>query len=309
MLETLSLFYCDHYDFPLPPGHKFPLPKYRLLRESVAADQRFTLTPATLASREALLRVHTPEYVDSFLRGSIAHLAMRRIGLPWSPELVNRTLASVGGTLRATSCALELGFGGNLAGGTHHAFRGEGSGFCVFNDLAISIAYAREEKGISRTAVIDLDVHQGDGTAAIFAGDSGVFTFSMHGASNFPFRKQTSSLDIELPDRTEDVIFLDKLRSGLQQVWEFKPQLVLFQSGVDALESDRLGRLAMTRTGLLERNRLVIRGAKSRGIPVVVTLGGGYSEPIQLTVNAHHDTFETAADIYLGKPPNEGAVS
>jgi acetoin utilization deacetylase AcuC-like enzyme len=297
--HTLPVFFCDQYEFPLPRGHKFPLPKYRLLRERLATDPRFALTPATFATRDALLRVHTPEYVDSFLQGTIPPLAMRRIGFPWSKELVQRTLASVGGTLLATQSALEYGIGGSLAGGTHHAFRSEGSGFCVFNDVAVSIAWARTQKSITRAAVIDLDVHQGDGTAAIFSDDPGVFTFSLHGASNFPFRKQISSLDIELPDRADDDLYLNNLCAGLERVWAFEPEIVFFQSGVDALESDRLGRLSVTRNGLRERNRLVFEQTKRSALPVVVVLGGGYSEPIELTVDAHEDTFQTAASFYI----------
>jgi acetoin utilization deacetylase AcuC-like enzyme len=297
-LETLNLFYCDQYDFPLPSGHKFPLSKYGLLRHRLSSDPRFRLSPAAFASREALLRIHSPEYVDSFLKGTIPHLAMRRIGFPWSQALVNRTLASVGGTLLATESALLHGFGGNLAGGTHHAFAAEGSGFCVFNDIAIAIAWARSERRLRSAAVIDLDVHQGDGTAAIFAHDPNVFTLSIHAASNFPFRKQTSSLDLELPDDTCDPAYLSKLAWGLGQIWAFDPQLIVFQSGVDTLASDRLGRLSLTRNGLIERNRIVLSAAKERGVPVVITLGGGYSDPIELTVDAHADTFRAAADIY-----------
>jgi acetoin utilization deacetylase AcuC-like enzyme len=299
--ETLQLFYCDQHAFPLPPGHRFPIAKYHLLRKRIAADTRFCLTPSTFASRELLISVHTPGYVDSFLEGSILPAAVRRIGFPWSRELVNRTLASVGGTLLATQTALACGVAGNLAGGTHHAFRDEGSGFCVFNDIAIAIAWARAECDISRTAVVDLDVHQGDGTAAIFAGDANVFTFSMHGASNFPFRKQNSSLDIELPDGAGDAVYLEGLRGGLERVWSFHPELVIFQSGVDALASDRLGRLSLTPAGLRERNRMVLEETRRRGIPVVITLGGGYSEPIELTVDAHENTFRAAAEIYVTK--------
>ena len=201
----------------------------------------------------------------------------------------------------ATHTALDCGVAGNLAGGTHHAFRGEGAGFCVFNDIAIAIAWARAECDISRAAVVDLDVHQGDGTAAIFEDDRNVFTFSMHGGSNFPFRKQRSSLDIELPDGAGDTPYLEHLHSGLDRVWDFDPELVIFQSGVDALASDRLGRLSLTRAGLRERNRIVLQDTKRRGIPVVITLGGGYSEPVELTVDAHEDSFRTAAEVYAPK--------
>jgi len=220
---------------------------------------------------------------------------MRRIGFPWSPELVKRTLASAGSTLAAAREAIESGVGGTLAGGTDHAFRGEGSGFCVFNDLAIAIEEARARTGLRRMAVIDLDVHQGDGTAAIFAGDDAVFTLSLHGRRNFPFRKQRSKLDVELEDGAGDDEYLKQVEAALPSVWAFAPQLVLYQSGVDGLRSDRLGRLALTPQGLRMRDELVIGGARQRRLPLAITIGGGYSEPIELTVEAHANTFRIAS--------------
>ena len=299
VFQELHLFYTDHYHFPLPQGHKFPLEKYRLLREALSSDARFVLHPAPFVTQRDLLRVHDPAYVAGFLEGTLERSFTRRIGFPWSTELVERTLASAGATLAATSMALETGFGGTLAGGTHHAFRSEGSGFCVFNDLAVSIEWARANAGLTRFAVIDCDVHQGDGTAAIFEGDPFVFTLSLHGARNFPFRKQRSSLDVELPDESGDQAYLAALAPALQRVWDFEPQLVLFQSGVDALLTDRLGRLRLTLPGLGERDRMVITQARERGLPLVITLGGGYSEPITHTVQAHAQTFRTAADILV----------
>jgi len=295
----LKLFYTDHYDFPLPTGHKFPLAKYRLLRDKLSADSRFIFHPAPFIGKEDLLRVHHSDYVEAFLKGTLDRQATRRIGFPWSPELVDRTLASAGGTLAATMRALGSGFGGALAGGTHHAFRGEGSGFCVFNDLAIAIEWARAKAGVRRFAVVDCDVHQGDGTAAIFQDDPSVFTLSLHGARNFPFRKQKSTLDVELPDDTDDQCYLAALIPALEQVWMFDPELVLFQSGVDALAMDKLGHLHLTLAGLAERDALVVSGTRARGIPLVITLGGGYSDPISHTVEAHAQTFKRAADILL----------
>jgi acetoin utilization deacetylase AcuC-like enzyme len=233
------------------------------------------------------------------LNGTLDRQVTRRIGFPWSPQLVERTLASAGGTLAATRTALENGFGGTLAGGTHHAFRAEGSGFCVFNDLAISIEWARANAGLTRFAVIDCDVHQGDGTAAIFQDDPSVFTLSLHGARNFPFRKQKSTLDVELPDAAGDQTYLAALVPALRRVWEFQPRLVLFQSGVDGLLTDRLGRLRLTPNGLLQRDTLVISQTRDQGLPLVITLGGGYSEPVTHTVQAHAQTFQTAANILL----------
>ncbi len=290
-----ELFYCDHYPFPLPPGHKFPLAKYRMLRDELAADGCFDLEPAELASTDDIVRVHDRQYVESFLDGTIDPMCMRRIGFPWSADLVKRTLASTGGTLCAARAAIARGFGGSLAGGTHHATRSEGSGFCVFNDLAVSIEAIRKEAGLQRFAVVDLDVHQGDGTAAIFAGDDRVFTLSLHAERNFPFRKQKSALDVPLPDEMDDDSYLAALREALPAVAEFRPQMILFQAGVDGLKTDRLGRLSLTQEGLRQRDLLVAKLAQSLKAPLVITIGGGYSDPIEQTVSAHAQTFRTIA--------------
>jgi acetoin utilization deacetylase AcuC-like enzyme len=296
--SKLKLFYCDRHHFPLPPAHKFPLAKYRLLREALTNDADFDLEEAPLAAREDVLRVHGEEYTDAFLTGTLPPGVMRQIGFPWSPELVTRTLASAGSTLAAVRHALNAGISGSLAGGTHHAFRDEGSGFCVFNDLAIAIETVRAQTRIRRVAVVDLDVHQGDGTAAIFSADNEVFTLSVHGRKNFPFRKQESRLDIELEDGTEDCEYLSKVEGALAMVWQFAPQLILYQSGVDGLKEDRLGRLALTANGLRQRDELLTSGARNRGVPMAVTLGGGYSDPVELTVNAHANTFRIASQIF-----------
>jgi len=294
----LTLFYCDHHSFPLPEGHKFPVSKYRLLREELASDSRFFLQPSRLVERDEIVRIHDSAYADAFLSGTLDPQLMRRIGFPWSPELVMRTRASAGGTLLATEMAMARGFSGSLAGGTHHASRSEGSGFCVFNDIAIAIARAKAHYSLERFAVIDLDVHQGDGTAAIFLDDPSVFTLSIHGSRNFPFRKRRSVLDIELADGTTDEPYLQALEQALSQAWSFRPQLVMFQAGVDALATDRLGRLALTREGLARRDQIVLQQAHARDIPLVATIGGGYSNPISETVAAHAQTFRTAATIY-----------
>jgi acetoin utilization deacetylase AcuC-like enzyme len=288
------LYYCDHFEIPLPAGHKFPMRKYRLLRDVLLADGRYDLEPAALADPAAIKLAHDPEYVEQFLAGTLPAAAMLRIGFPWSQGLVQRTLGSAGGTLAATRDALATGFGGVLAGGTHHAFRSEGSGFCVFNDVAIAI-YQRKP---IRAAVIDLDVHQGDGTAHFFENDPDVFTLSIHGKNNFPFRKQRSKLDVELADQTGDEEYLRALDEALPRVWEFDPEIVFYLSGVDALASDVLGRLSLTLEGMKARDRRVIRQVQGRGIPLVITLGGGYSNPIELTAEAHANTFRIAAEVY-----------
>jgi acetoin utilization deacetylase AcuC-like enzyme len=296
----IRLYYCDHYEIPLPAGHKFPMAKYSMVRGRLARDGRLELIEAPLADPAGISLAHDPDYVRAILEGSVDTRMMRRIGFPWSRELVQRTLASVGGTLAAARHALSAGVAGNLAGGTHHAFRGEGSGFCVFNDLAVAIHTLRQEREVRRVAVVDLDVHQGDGTASIFADDPSVLTVSIHGANNFPFRKQSSRIDVSLPDGTEDDEYLRVLRDVLPRVWEFDPDLLLYQSGVDALREDRLGRLAMTHGGLIERDRMLFAEAKRRRTPAVITLGGGYADPVECTAEAHANTFRTAAAVWVG---------
>jgi acetoin utilization deacetylase AcuC-like enzyme len=274
------LFYCDHYPIPLPPGHKFPVEKYALLRALLAADGIYDLQPAPLADAATVELAHDTAYVQAILNGSAGERVMRRIGFPWSA---------------ASRDAMERGFGGNLAGGTHHAFRGEGAGFCVFNDLAVAILALRRDGLAARAAVIDLDVHQGDGTAAIFAEDPAVFTLSVHGENNFPFRKQRSRIDLALPDGTGDPEYLRQLQQVLPEVIAFRPEVIFYQSGVDGLAGDRLGRLALTPDGLKQRDRLVLEA--SRAIPLVITLGGGYGDPIQRTAEAHANTFRLALDV------------
>ncbi len=265
-----------------------------MLRDLLAQDSVFEFAPAPLACSEEIELAHDPAYVRGVIDGSLPLAVFRRIGFPWSPEMVRRTLCSAGGTLAATEQALGSGFGGTLAGGTHHAAYAEGSGFCVFNDIAIAIRKHR----FRRAAVIDLDVHQGDGTAAIFSGDPSVFTLSLHGAANFPFRKQQSSLDIPLPDGTGDSGYMAALEEALPRVWNFAPEIIFFQAGVDALATDKLGRLALTPMGMSERDRLVFEGIHGRSIPAVLVLGGGYSDPIERTVEAHASTFRLARAIF-----------
>jgi acetoin utilization deacetylase AcuC-like enzyme len=295
----LKIYYCDQYEIPLPAGNKFPMRKYRLLRDALSSEPGVELEPAPMADVETICLAHDRTYVESFVRGTMDPRVMRRIGFPWSEELVRRTLASAGGTLAATAYALETGIGGTLAGGTHHAFRSEGSGFCVFNDVAIAIHWLRSQGKNPRVAVVDLDVHQGDGTADFFEHDPDVFTLSLHGANNFPFRKQRSRIDVELADQTGDDDYLRALDSALPRVWEFSPDLVFYLSGVDALSSDVLGRLSLTYAGLESRDRRVIGAARKQRIPIVITLGGGYSNPIELTVQAHASTFRTAREVLL----------
>lgn len=298
------LFYTDQYVITLPEGHKFPVHKHGLLRSLLLQDQRFMFALAPFASPETLQLAHDPEYVNNFIRGTLPNQIVRRIGLPWSETLVQRALASVGGTLSASLDALDRGWGGTLGGGTHHAFRSEGAGFCVFNDIAVAIRFLQGTQRIRRAAVIDLDVHQGDGTAEIFHSDSDVFTFSMHCQSNFPFRKQESSLDVGLPDKVEDEEYLRQLSTALPRVFDFKPDLVFYQSGVDGLSTDVLGRLSLTPSGLIRRDRMVFSAAQESGVPLVLTSGGGYSRPIELSAEAHANTYRTAWEMYFAQQPS-----
>ena len=300
----MRVFHSDHYAVPLPRGHRFPMPKYRMLREalletSVLAEEE--LHPAEPVEVEPLMRVHTRRWVEAVLAGALGEAEVRRLGFPWSEALVLRSLASVGGTCAAARAALEDGFAGNLAGGTHHAFPDHGEGFCVFNDIAVSIRALQASGSIRRAAVVDLDVHQGNGTAAVFATDPEVFVFDMHGEHNFPFRKQHSTLDLALADGTGDATYLDALFRHLPRVLDAaRPDLVYYQAGVDPLAGDALGRLALTEAGLAARDEFVFQSARVRGIPLVVTLGGGYARPISRTIAAHLGTYRAARFVHRG---------
>jgi acetoin utilization deacetylase AcuC-like enzyme len=298
----MKVFTSDQHEVPLPPGHRFPMGKYALLRRRllerglVRADE---LVPAEPAPLEALERAHASSYVRGFVSGELDERAMRKIGFPWSEALVRRTLASAGGTLAAAFAALDDGIAGNLAGGTHHAAHDEGSGFCVFNDLAVAARAVLAAGRVERVLIVDVDVHQGDGTAKIFAGDPAVFTLSLHGAKNFPFKKPQSSLDVELPDGTSDEAYLMALVPALARGFELgRPELVLVQAGVDALEGDKLGRLALSHEGLAARDEQILGACKAHGVPVVLTLGGGYCDPIGPSVEAHAGTYEIARRVF-----------
>ena len=287
------------YTFPLPDGHRFPIEKYAILRERVIADgivAREHVHDPERASRDDLLLVHTADYVDRFTAGTLTRDEVRRLGFPWSPALVERSYRAAGGTVDAARAALAHGVAMNLAGGTHHAFPSHGEGFCVFNDVAVAIRALQRDGAIARAAVVDLDVHQGNGTHAIFAGDERVFTFSMHGRRNYPFHKVPGSLDVELDDGTGDDEYLDRLQASLPRVLAAaRADLVIYLAGADAHESDRLGRLALTFEGLARRDSLVIEQCREIGLPVAVTIAGGYGAPIENTVEVHVNTARIAA--------------
>lgn len=298
----MRAWYSDHYEVPLPQGHRFPMPKYRRLREALL--EAGTLAPGDLVAaqpveRARLLTVHAAGYVDAWFAGRLDDAAVRRLGFPWSVALLERSRASAGGTLAAARHALATGFAGNLAGGTHHAHRDFGSGYCVFNDLALAAKTLLGEGRVQRVLVVDLDVHQGDGTAALCADDARLTTFSMHGEKNFPFRKQRSTLDVNLPDGCDDGTYLGLLDAHLGPVFErARPDLVLYQAGVDPLEHDTLGRLRVTFAGLEARDARVFELARARGVPLAMCLGGGYAKPLEATVQAHVNTWKQARRVF-----------
>ncbi len=296
-----NLFYADYIELPLPKEHSFPADKYRLTREKIKKDLSLTdedFSPSPLASREDLLLVHDTEYVDAVINGSLDASAQRRIGFPWSPGLVRRCLASTGGTYHAALDALKNGYGAQLAGGTHHAHYDFGAGYCVFNDFAVTVAKLRKEGFVKKAAIIDLDVHHGDGNASLMSSDPDTFVFSMHGAKNYPSRKPSSDLDIALENGAEDREFCKQLEKALRRVAGFKPEIILYQAGVDALHEDTLGYLSLTHQGLQARDRLVFEFAISSNIPIVHVLGGGYGNPLSATIQAYTNTFQIAFELY-----------
>lgn len=292
----MKAYYCDHFVLPLPQGHRFPMRKYRLLRERLAGDGRIRLTVPDAVDDEALLRVHTRPYLDAVVDGHLDRDGQRRIGFPWSPGLVERSRRSVGGTVAAGRAALSDGFAANLAGGTHHAFADRGEGFCVFNDAAVAARELQTRGDVARVAVLDLDVHQGNGTAAIFRHDESVLTVSVHGDGNYPFRKEDSDLDIALPDGAGDADYLEAVEAALRVTLQWDPDLIFFLAGADPFEGDALGRLAVTMEGLAARDSRVLAAAAEKDVPVAVVMAGGYAPAVEEIARIHETTVRTAAD-------------
>lgn len=311
----MKAFYSDIFVLPLPEAHRFPMRKYSRLRERITEDG--LIAPADLQVPdpipwEALRLAHDPAYLDAVAAGTLAPELQRRIGFPWSPEMVERSRRSVGATLAAARVALDrdlsvqpdrgperpalpLAVAANLAGGTHHAFRDRGEGYCVFNDVAVAAKVLLAEGRIARATVVDCDVHQGNGTAAIFAADPAVFTLSFHGAKNYPFRKETSDLDVTFEDGTADEAYLAAVAAHVPAVLDReRPDLVFYLAGADPYEGDRLGRLKVTIGGLRERDRLVFEACRVRGIPVAVAMSGGYAPDIEAIVTIHANTIREA---------------
>lgn len=296
----MKAFYCDHFVLPLPDGHRFPMLKYSSLRERVA--QSGVIAPDNLcvpdgAIDEQLALVHTPGYLDKVKHGGLSLQEIRRIGFPWSPQLVERSRRSVGGTISAGRTALEMGRAVNLAGGTHHAFPDHGEGFCVFNDAAVAARSLQAEGLVKRVVILDCDVHQGNGTAACLEGDASIFTFSIHCAKNFPFRKHPSDLDISLPEGTQDDQYLQTLRNGLYMALKAaRADLAIYLAGADPYYGDRLGRLALSKEGLAERDRMVYAACARFGLPVATVMAGGYARDVAEIVDIHFQTIAIAAN-------------
>jgi acetoin utilization deacetylase AcuC-like enzyme len=293
----LKAFYSDRFDLALPQGHRFPASKYGKLRRRLIEDRILhadDLLPSPVATPQDVAVAHDPAYVSAIESGAISPSAMRRIGFPWSEHVVLRVRATMGGAVAAARRALEDGVSGQLAGGTHHAHYDFGAGYCLYNDFAIAALTLLAEQCVRRVAIVDLDVHQGDGNAAILAARPDVFVFSIHGEKNFPFRKARSSLDVALPDHVEDAAYLAALGEHLPAVFDFRPDIILYQAGVDPLKEDRLGRMNLTHRGLLMRDELIFAEARRRGVPVSIAIGGGYAEPIESSVEAYANTWRAA---------------
>jgi len=299
----MRIYRTDQFPLPLPDGHRFPAQKYQLLASAVAGFAGDSMETASAATPWELQQAHTPDYVAQVMDGSLPPRAWREIGLPWSPQLVARSCRSVGATIAAARSALLDGCSINLAGGTHHAYRDKGSGFCVFNDVAVASRLLLQEGLVRRILVVDLDVHQGNGTAAIFRDEPRVFTFSMHGEKNFPFRKEASSLDIDLPDGTSDEAYLALLQHHLPRLLQqHQPELVFYLAGADAFVGDRLGKLALSKAGLLARDQLVLQQVHAAGAALAISMAGGYAENIADTVEIQCNTVAAAWQQHARQP-------
>jgi acetoin utilization deacetylase AcuC-like enzyme len=305
--QAMRVSYTPRYYANIGDSHVFPIRKFelvcdQLLREGTI-ETSYIVEPQPARVVDVLL-VHTVDYIARLRAGSLTPREVRRLGLPWSKALVRRAFLAVGGTINAARFALEDGLGSNLAGGTHHAFPDHGEGFCVLNDVAVAIRVLRNEGLIRRAAVIDCDVHQGNGTAAIFEQDEDVFTFSMHGAKNYPLFKTRSSLDIALPDGTSDAGYLERLGAGLTRVFAHSPDLAFYLGGADPFEGDKLGRLSLTKRGLRERDELVLGECRRHAVPVATVMSGGYGIDIRDTIEIHCNTIRAAKAIY-GEGPGK----
>ena len=291
----MKAFYSDHFVLPLPTGHRFPMAKYKMLRDLVLGLPNIQLHEAPRASDTELLLAHDASYVQRVISGTLSEAEQKAIGFPWSEKMVERSRRSVGATIAACQSALKEGVAVNLAGGTHHAYRNKGSGFCVFNDAAIAArVLLKSSTGSQKIGILDLDVHQGDGTAAILQNDAAICTVSIHGEKNYPFAKASSDLDIALADGSSDTIYLEALEEALRFLSKQEIQFLIYLAGADPFEGDRLGRLTLTSEGLALRDQRVMAFVKDKGIPIAIAMAGGYANPIEDTVRIHYQTIQIA---------------
>lgn len=301
-MNNYRLFYSPYYYAEIGEGHVFPIRKFELVRDLLIEEG--TLLPEEIieplpAKVEDLHLVHTEDYISRLVDGTLTTKEIRKLGLTWSQSLVRRSFHAISGTIEAAKYALESGISSNLAGGTHHAFPDRGEGFCVLNDVAVAIRVLQREKLAEKFLIVDCDVHQGNGTAFIFKNDPSVFTFSMHGAKNYPLHKENSMLDIELPDKTGDVEFLETLEQALPRVILHQPDIIFYLGGADPFEKDKLGRLSLTKEGLMKRDEMVLQFAKDRNTPIVTTMSGGYALDINDTVEIHANTIRAVKKVFF----------
>ena len=299
-MTSFNLWYHPLYTDGIHDEARFPKYRYQKLLRRLEQSEQFnqiTIRTPEPISRDSLLLAHSVAYVDGFLEEKLDQKEMRRIGLtPWTAKMIERTLCLTGGAVEATIHAVKHGgITGNMAGGTHHAHRDFGSGYCIFNDLAISAMYAVEHLGVERVAILDLDVHQGDGTATILSNEERARTISVHCSTNFPFRKSVSDFDLPIEPNSGDVAYMEKVQEAVELCLDFKPDLILYQAGVDGLEHDHLGKLNVTREGMRNRNQYVFEKMLNHRIPTVIFMGGGYSKPIEHTIDAFYDLFNDAS--------------
>jgi acetoin utilization deacetylase AcuC-like enzyme len=301
----LKIFYTDSFAISLPENHSFPIAKYSLLRKQIADSSLFSPQDLCISRRATdaeITRAHDPDYLHRLYYGELTDKEVRRIGLPWSPELVERARRSAGATIEACFAALNDRVAVHLGGGTHHAFSDRGQGYCVLNDSVIAARALQAKTHIKQVLILDCDVHQGNGTAAILQKDAAVFTFSIHGKNNFPYRKEKSDLDIALPDDSDDQVYLDSLQKGIKaSLKKAHAEAVIYLAGADPYKHDRFGRLDLSKDGLADRDRMVLQHCHDTGMPVAITMAGGYAPNIQDTVDIHFNTIRIAAEFQKSK--------
>ena len=300
-MNSYRIFYSPYYYADIGENHVFPIKKFELVRDRLLAEgtlQSSEIVAPEPAKIEDVLLVHTEDYVSRLKNGTLTTKEVRKLGLPWSEALVRRSFLATSGTINAAKHALENSVSSNLAGGTHHSFPDRGEGFCVLNDVAVAIKVLQREKLAERFLIVDCDVHQGNGTAFIFENDESVFTFSIHGAKNYPLFKERSTLDIELPDRTGDAEYLETLNEALPRIFMHNPDIVFYLGGADPFEKDKLGRLGLTMEGLMKRDETVLSFAKERDVPIVTTMSGGYAADIKDTVEIHSNTIRAVKKVF-----------